>query len=472
MKHLYLFFIATLIFLGCKKETNKRQGHFIQDDPTILQDQYGRQVILHGLNTSASAKSDPQRQPWINESNVDREDKEFGFNSVRYLIFWDAIEPQKDSFDYAYLDKVEQRVNWYTSRGMHVVLDMHQDIYSDVFNGDGAPAWAVFADGYPINKDMPDGAWFLKNLDPAVVAALKNFWDYTKYKELQEHYILMWLKVLERFKNNPYVIGYDVMNEPYGGNILEALGDFEKTKLKKFYDRLLPALRKAEPNKYLFFEPQSLLVNSGVTSNLPKIYDTRTVPHLGYAPHFYPLFTEALPGPYDATARQNVKDCFNSRTKEMKLQNCPMLIGELGVSPSTSGFGDYLDDVHSYLDSMQASIAYYSNDHGGWSPLHGNGTETPILQHLIRTYPKAVAGRITKFRFDVNTKIFTLTYKTNAAITQPTEIFIPNRFYPNGWNLKVNGTSNYTQNFDATKQVLNFNTNENDKEITIEIFPK
>ena len=146
------------------------------------------------------------------------------------------------------------------------MLDMHQDIYSIVFGGDGAPAWAVHTNGNAINADNPTGVWFLKNLDPAVVAALGNFWNYTTYRELQDHYIVMWKKVLERFKNNPYVIGYDIMNEPYGGDPIKALGDFEKNTLKKFYDKIIPEMRKIEPNKYLFFEPQSLYVNFGVTS--------------------------------------------------------------------------------------------------------------------------------------------------------------------------------------------------------------
>lgn len=65
-----------------------------------------------------------------------------------------------------------------------------------------------------------------------------------------------------------------------------------------------------------------------------------------------------------------------------------------------------------------------------------------------------------------------MTFKSNAAISQPTEIFIPNRFYPSGWDLTVTGTTNYTQDFDASKQLLKFSTSDNAKEITIEITPK
>ncbi|HOU47485.1 MAG TPA: cellulase family glycosylhydrolase, partial [Chitinophagales bacterium] len=128
MRKIHLLSIVLILFIfSCKKE-NERKTIVIQEDPSIIQDQYGRQLILHGLNTSSSAKSDSERLPWIVEHDVDKEDKEFGFNFVRYLIFWDGIEPQKGVFDEEYLDKVEERVNWYTSRGMQVMLDMHQDL--------------------------------------------------------------------------------------------------------------------------------------------------------------------------------------------------------------------------------------------------------------------------------------------------------------------------------------------------------
>ncbi len=466
VKHLYILLFLTFIIISCKKENN---SGFVADDSTIFQDQYGRQLILHGLN---SGEKNPDVDPWMQESDVEREDKEFGFNFVRYLVLWQGIEPQKDSFDTRYLDRIEQRVNWYTSRGMYVMLDMHQDIYSIVFGGDGAPAWAVHANGNPINTTNTTGAWFLKNLDPAVIASLANFWDYTNYKELQDHYILMWQKVLVRFKNNPYVIGYDLMNEPYGGDPIKALtGDFEKYTLKKFYDKLIPAIRNVEPDKYLMFEPQSLGINFGLASNLPKINDNRSTAHLGYAPHIYPFFVEAVVGPYDTGAKQNFKDCQTYRTKEMKLQHCPMIIGETGLSPSTVGFGDYLDDLMDYLDINQAGISYWFNSHGGWAPLNNDGSESPILQHLMRTYPKAVAGKIEEFNFDVVTKKFKMTFISNAAISQPTEIFVPNRFYPGGYNVTVRGGNN-TQQTDALKQILKIKTTDNAKEYSIEITPK
>jgi endoglycosylceramidase len=200
LKTIIFFLCFFSLLTGCKKDSDEISTF---EDPTIFQDQYGRQLILHGLNTVSKKPAEFYQFP-IFETDVEREDKEYGFNFVRYIIIWDGIEPKKDSFDNTYLDRVEERVNWYTSRGMYVMLDMHQDLYSYEFGGDGAPAWAIQPNGHPVNSDNSTGDnWQLKYYDPAVIASFTNFWQYSRFKELQDHYILSWQKVAERFKNNP-----------------------------------------------------------------------------------------------------------------------------------------------------------------------------------------------------------------------------------------------------------------------------
>lgn len=468
MKKLYiLFLLPVLMALSCKKENTSVSN----EDTTIFHDQFGRQLILHGLN---SGSKEPSVDPWMQESDIDREDKSFGFNFVRYLIIWDGFEHAKDSFDNSYLARITERVNWYTSRGMYVMLDMHQDLYSSKFGGDGAPEWAIQANGLPVGVANPYGnLWFLKNLDPAVVAVFQNFFQYTHYKELQDHYIANWMKVAAAFKDNPYVIGYDLMNEPYAGDLgTNITGTFEKTQLRDFYQRLISGLRTVEPDKYLFFEPTSVGVNSGLFSSLPKINDTRSPQHLAYAPHCYPLFVEAAPGPYGASEKQQLKDWQFERSKEKKMQGCPMIIGEVGVDPTEAGFDNYLHDVFSYMDSMQGGWTYWFNSFGGWGPFNSDGSESPILNQLIRTYPKATAGKIVSLNFDPASKNFSMTFLSNTSIQQATEIFVPDRFYPSGWNLSVSGTSHYTQTTDPARQLLKFTTTDDHTLITLQITPK
>lgn len=393
---------------------------------------------------------------------------------MRYLTSWVAIEPQKGVYDENYLNELERRVNWYTSRQMYVMIDMHQDVYSAFVGGNGAPEWACRTNGAgPIS--LPGGTpWWLKNIDPQVVNCWINFWSYTQHKDLQDHYILTWQKIAERFKNNPYVIGYDLMNEPWGGDVIKVFltGEFEREQLTAFYSRLIPALRNTDQNKYIFFEPLPAPVTFGLPTNLINVKDTRSSSRIVYAPHCYPYDTHEGLG-YTATSKNQLRDWERERGKDTKRYgSVPLLTGEFGLSPTQAGFDDYLTDFNAMSDRNLWHWSYWSNDLGGWSPLNADRSETVILQHLIRAYPKATAGKLLAFSFDPSSKKFTMTFVSNTAISQPTEIFVPNRFYPNGWNLNVVGTTNYTQSFDNKKQLLKFSTQENNKEIKIEITAK
>ena len=111
---------------------------------------------------------------------------------------------------------------------MYVILDMHQDVYGYGVGDNGAPVWA--ASPTKIKKLIPDKwPWRMKNLEPKVINSYVQFFKYKKRKELQQHYVAAWLKVISLFKNNPYVLGYDLMNEPHGGKLVKTLaGGFGK----------------------------------------------------------------------------------------------------------------------------------------------------------------------------------------------------------------------------------------------------
>ena len=68
-----------------------------------LRDEQGRALVLHGLNVTGSAKDDPRRLPWIEQADAERLSRDWGFNLARFLIFWDAVEPQPGVYDDTYL---------------------------------------------------------------------------------------------------------------------------------------------------------------------------------------------------------------------------------------------------------------------------------------------------------------------------------------------------------------------------------
>lgn len=472
---LFLFFAAfALTAVSCKKDKKSKdaQKQVESQFDLFIEDEYGRQLILHGLNTSSGAKAHPERIPWISEADVIRENTEFGFNFVRYLIFWDFVEPEKGQLNSAYLDEVQKRVEWYTNQGMYVMLDMHQDIYSLEFGGDGAPAWAIRSDGASWEIEM-DGPWWLKNISPAVINSWNNFWAYSKHKDLQDHYIEMWKFVAQRFKDNPKVIGYDLMNEPWAGDLVKAFitGEFEKNHLTRFYRRIIPAMREVDQVKYLFFEPAPAPVTFGMPSHLRTIRDAIPESRVVYAPHIYPLGTHEGK-PYGGNDKKNVRDWHRERKKEVKrFGRIPLMCGEFGLSPSVKDYDVYLRDITGIFDENLWHWAYWSNDRGGWSPLNADGTETAILPHLVRAYPKATSGRIYNFSYDPLEYVFEMQYLNNPDIKMPTEIFIPRRYYSNGYNLEIETDAEYSHEYDDANQTLYLTVN-NKADVSIKITAK
>lgn len=440
-----------------------------------LTDAQGRALILHGANGSSSAKHAPDHLPWFEEAYVEREANEWGFNFVRFLVFWAAIEPEKGVYDEAYLDAVEARVKWYTDRGVHVVIDMHQDVYGYGVGGNGAPVWATETDGQTAgNVPLQDKFWWLGYIDPAVIAAFRNFWAYDQHRYLQDHYIAAFQHVASRFAGNPQVLGYDLMNEPFPGDLGKAIdGSFQRDWLPKFYQRLIPALRAVEPNKYLFFEPQSFGINFGFPAALPKIEDARSGDsRLVYAPHLYPLFLHEGVA-YNDIDRQQMRDWAKNRSAELDLQQTPLVVGEIGGSDSTPGFGQYIDDAMAMLDQMGGGWAWWSNDPGSWGLVDGQGNETPKVNRLVRTYPRAIAGEPVTFSFIPGAADFSLHFKQKTGVSGPTEIFVPRRHYPDGWELEVSDPSgSWSSQYDNATQVLKIWTDPNQAEHRIRIHRK
>ncbi|MFF4237157.1 cellulase family glycosylhydrolase [Actinomadura geliboluensis] len=393
--------------------------------PAITDDQ-GRTLILHGLNTASSAKG-PDGLPWVTRDDIAREARDLGTNSVRYLIQWKNVEPEPGRYDDAYLDDVAERVAWYREQGMHVILDMHQDIYGPAAckgSGNGAPAWATYTDGLPCTPQDP---WVLTYLQPAVLRAYDNFWNNTgKHPELMQRYTAMWKHVAQRFADDPAVLGYDLMNEPFGGT--RQFGFFEGPILTPFYQGIVNAIREVDGDNWVFVEPQALGPNEGAETSLGAIRDPRPGgPRIVLAPHFYPGGVD-LGGSYDGLAKMLVQAQFALWKRNMpaaaRRLGTPMWLGEVGgMGQDAPGAAAFTGDWLSMADDLGIGWAYWSNDPGSSGVIDGKGAPTLFSKLFARPYPRAVAGTLTGI--SQTSDALTVTWRNKAGVTGPTEIWFP-----------------------------------------------
>lgn len=427
----------------------------------FIRDAEGRALILHGLNIENGAKSDPLRVGSTTREFVLHMKRAWGFNASRHLIFWDAIEPAPGVYDEAYLDRVEERLDWYAEAGVFAILDMHQDVYSAFFCCDGAPEWAVRTDGIPYE---PREIWWANYLEPAVQRAFDNFWDHEgPHADVQESYVSAWLHVIERFRDHPALLGYDLMNEPDGGSMLRT--EFERTVLPEFYDRFIARIREVDPDGWIFYEPTAFVVNPGGPSELGPVQDTRTGERrLVYAPHFYDP-TLFLNGDYQGPTAIELWEA-NRRAEIEEAHRGPLLIGELGAGPAA-----YHRDVLAMADRIWAGWTRWSSD--SFFQAFEDGREPDDILDMVRVYPQRIAGDPTDFGYDAGLRAFSLTFSERDGVEGPTEIYIPEaRIYPDGWKLSLSDPEgSWSSEWNPETGILSVTTDRAQEEHLIRIDP-
>ena len=183
-----------------------------------LVDREGRQWILHGVNLVCK---DPDRG-YIGAWKA--EDFHFlrsrGMNVIRLGILWDGLEPDPGRIDEDMLERIERVIRMAGDAGLYVFLDMHQDLFGRRFS-DGAPAWATLC--APDEYDSTGHVWSDAYLNSsAVQTAFDRFWENAPAPDgigLQDHLAGVWRQVAERFGHLEWIIGYDLLNEPFPGSL-------------------------------------------------------------------------------------------------------------------------------------------------------------------------------------------------------------------------------------------------------------
>ncbi len=397
-----------------------------------LVDPDGGVVILHGANVSGRAKGPPF---------VALEDPAgfdplaaWGFNVVRLLTSWEAIEPSPGVYDTVYLDRYVALVRAAHARGIEVLVDMHQDVWSRAFCGDGAPAWALPADAEPFPPEACGPGWFAFQFTPAVAAAVDHFW---RSVELRAHYRDAVVEVAKRLRDEPGVLGYDLMNEPIGYSEILGQPDYERDRLSPFYRDVSAAIRAVDPAALVFLEPPGA---AGV--GFPSFLEPLGAPGAVLAAHCYDPIQATL-GVYLGT-----RDARERRYREIldfaeSLGMAPF-IGEWGVYESVPNKEEALADEVAIHDRLMLSgtiwnyepTGYDWNGEGG-SIVEAGGAERPFMDVLVRPYPWRIAGEPERFGYDPASGAFELAFRDRAGARGDTIVFAPERRYPSGLSVTV-----------------------------------
>jgi endoglycosylceramidase len=459
-----------------------------------LYDREGRVVFFHGVD--AVYKESPYElfpapgKPW-NFSAADASlMARLGFNVVRLGMTWRGLEPgtapandpaicgrgtpaNPGQFDQAVFDEYVQRlrttVDLLGRFHIYTILDMHQDVYNEEFDGEGEPNWAVCTNG--VASVDPPGRWSLEYATKAAGIAFHHFWANDVKGDLQGEYDRVWGDVAHSFRSNPWVLGYDPFNEPFSTSLIRFGDAHFDGELECFYtgtadigapshgapalrcprhdpaEGVVPTILANDPNHLIFDEPDNY-----ASRGFPTYIGPMDLPNLVFNVHIYCGARSPVTGnPTNvlACAEQDINSLARRAADRPALASARQpggpawFVSEFGATSNAA----LLASITASLDQEKVGWAYWAWKYYG-DPT-GSAAESLVMADgrlrstalvLSRAYPQAVAGVPISFGFSPATDGFHLAYTPDHRVHAPTVIFVPTALhYPHGYCARTSG---------------------------------
>ena len=461
-----------------------------------LYDSHGRIVFFHGVNAvykyaPYELYPDPKK-PW-NFSVADASlMARLGFNVVRLGMTWSGLEPgtapandpaicsrgaprDPQQFSQAifnrYVQRLKTTVNLLGRFHIYTILDMHQDVYNQMFDGEGAPTWAVCTNGVP--SADPPGRWSLSYATKAAGIAFHHFWANDVQGDLQGEYDRVWGDVARSFSGNPWILGFDPFNEPFSTSLIRVGDEHFDAQLECFYtgtarvgvalhgapalrcprhdpaNGVVPTVLAGDPSGLIFDEPDNY-----ASRGFPTFIGPMNLPNLVFNVHIYCGARSPVTGnPTNvvACAFQDARSLRKRAEDRPEMASVPQpggpawFVSEFGATSSPL----LAASITAKMDAEQVGWAYWSWKYYG-DPT-GSAAESLVMADgrlrstasvLSRVYPQAVAGTPLRYSFSPQTDVFDMEYVPNHRIHAPTLIFVPTLVhYRHGYCARTTGAS-------------------------------
>ena len=265
MKKKLQFVLLTLTLIvsswQCSDPTknNDNMAGFLQTEDKMIVDGSGNEVLLRGMGfggwmvqepymmlVGASAtegqhsifadieeligteRLETYHQAWLDNYCTEKDVEKLsilGFNSLRvamhYNLFTLPIQEEPIQGQNTWLNRgfemIDKLLEWCAANQVYLILDLH-----------AAPG----GQGHDAN---------ISDYDPSK----PSLWESDQNKQKT---IALWRKLAERYSDEPWIGGYDLINEPNW-----YLGE-ENIELKQLYEKLIAAIREVDQNHIIFIE--------------------------------------------------------------------------------------------------------------------------------------------------------------------------------------------------------------------------
>ena len=288
----------------------------------VLGERFGKEKKLELIKT--------YRENFFNESDVERI-AAMGMNCLRIPIWWRAVTDSDYGGDIGYLDRC---IEWCARNGVYVIIDLQ-----------GAPGGQC---NESANVGEPSGG---------------DLWQKQSYKDRTVEW---WKMIAERYKDNPTVAAYDLLNEGFSVPRYEDLVGL--------YDRLYKEIRKIDSRHMLVME------DIWGFHHLPRP-ENMSWQNVVYSFHYYPRglksFEEAVE--VDATVLHR----FN---RTALYDGVPIYVGEFSPIDANHGGADSFLKYREVCEYFGWAWTFWTykkieeNDNIVWAPYaYYKSKPTPVI---------------------------------------------------------------------------------------------
>jgi endoglucanase len=245
-----------------------------------------------------------------------------------------------------------------------------------------------------------------------------QFWH---YKAFRDQVVELWKKIAARYCTEPFLLGYDLLNEPF---IIP-----KYNLLDEFYREVTAGIRQVDNNHIIFLEGDFFAMDF---SCIHSIEDEQTA--LTF--HYYPTVweTDLFSKAYDRSGRKEKFDSVFSRLVQIRSSfNRPVLCGEAGYDIDKEDLSFTLDLISdtlelfrkyqvsftlwSYKDAQFMGVVYPSSDsmwmqfagkiHSFWNHYKDTDMAEECITNLCNThFPNASAQYKYHMRFSQRALIY------------------------------------------------------------------
>jgi hypothetical protein len=288
------------------------------------------QVIEHLIGPEDAARFwEIYHERYVAEADV-RFIAAAGFNTIRVPLHWDLFVDRRDHtrFEGPGWRHLDDLIRWSRAAGVRVIIDLHAAPGGQTgVNHDDGP-------GYPITFYVP------------------------AHRRLT---VELWRRIAQRYKDEPAVLGYDLLNEPISPY---ADTDYLNPRLEGFYRELVAAIRPIDPDRPIILAASQWSTNFAV---------------------FGPPFATGLAYTYHKFWASPKRDSIQEYLNFSYRWNVPLFLGEAGeltddwnreyvALQERFGIG-WSFWPYKYMDSDSNVVAVRMPD--GWSKIQAFGNSLP-----------------------------------------------------------------------------------------------